>query len=122
MPGVAFACLLGAVLLAGCTTDGSVASPTAAQPSPATTAVVTSASIVPVTPDGLSTGPGVTDEAITLGLLVDPERDRGFSQGVELWRTSINNSGGICGRTVELIGNGRAGCPPARSTPTTPSG
>ncbi len=103
--------MLAAVLLAGCTTDGSIASPTAPQTTPAPTGAVTSASIVPVTPDGLSTGPGVTDESITLGLLVDPERDRGFSQGVDLWRASINNSGGICGRTVELIGNGRSGLP-----------
>ena len=66
--------------------------------------------ITPVTPDGFLTGPGVTDESITLGVLVDPDRDRGFTAGVELWQQTVNTSGGLCGRTLELIRNGVERC------------
>jgi len=71
----------------------------------------TTASITPVTPDGLVTGPGVTDDAITLGLLVDPARDRGFADGVELWQQAVNTSGGLCGRSIQLITSGAANVP-----------
>ena len=101
-------CLSGG-LLAGCTTN-SPSDPTA-NPTSTPTDPVTPVSIVPVTPDGLSTGRGVTDDDITLGLLVDADRDRGFGRGVEFWQTSVNNAGGICGRRIELLGNGRGGLP-----------
>lgn len=68
---------------------------------------------VPVTPDGMVTGPGVTDTSITLGLLVDPLLDRGFRQGFELWRTAVNGSGGECGRTVQVAAAGVDGVPSA---------
>ena len=105
----AIALCLIAGLLAGCTPN-SPSDPTA-DPTPTPTDAVTPVSIVPVTPDGLSTGRGVTDDDITLGLLVDADRDRGFGRGVEFWRTSVNNAGGICGRRIELLGNGRGGLP-----------
>ena len=79
-----------------------------ATPTPTTD---TSVSITPVTPDGLLTGPGVTDGSIALGLLVDPDRDRGFTEGVELWAQTVNDSGGMCGRTVQLVISGAAGVP-----------
>ena len=71
----------------------------------------TTVSITPVTPDGFLSGPGVTDDEITLGVLVDPDRDRGFTSGVELWRQTVNTTGGLCGRTVELLQTGTAGVP-----------
>ena len=86
-------------------------------PVPATGSVTTTettettVSITPVTPDGFLSGPGVTDQAITLGLLVDPDRDRGFSAGVELWRQTVNTTGGVCGRTVQLQQSGTNGVP-----------
>jgi len=66
------------------------------------TAAITPTSIppTPVTPNGLLTGSGVDDSTITLGLLVEPTLDRGFSDGVALWKRTVNTSGGICGRTV----------------------
>ena len=77
----------------------------------ATPTTATTVSITPVTPDGFLSGPGVTDESITLGLLVDPDRDRGFSSGVELWRQTVNTTGGLCGRTVQLLQAGTGGVP-----------
>ncbi len=77
----------------------------------ATEPPATTVSITPVTPDGFLSGPGVTDQAITLGLLVDPDRDRGFSSGVELWRETVNTTGGLCGRTVQLAESGTNGVP-----------
>ncbi|HEY4993670.1 MAG TPA: hypothetical protein VII33_16475, partial [Nakamurella sp.] len=101
---------LALVLLTGC--DSALDGP---GPQTATAAVTSSAattvSITPVTPDGMITGPGVTDEAITLGLLVDPGRDRGFSDGVRLWQQTVNSSGGLCGRTVQLATAGVAMVP-----------
>ena len=69
---------------------------TGAPPVPTTTTV----SPTPVTPNGLLTGVGVDDTTMTLGLLVDTKVDRGFTTGVELWRNTINSTGGICGRTI----------------------
>ena len=92
--------------MSGCTASN--------DPNPATTTTATTTtpvSITPVTPDGLVTGPGITDSTITLGLLVDAERDRGFTQGVTLWRDSVNASGGLCGRSVQIMANGVAGVP-----------
>lgn len=82
--------------------------PTTGGSTPPTSASVT---VAPVTPDGFTTGPGVTDATITLGLIVDPVRDRGFSTGVVLWQQAVNTSGGLCGRTVQLAVNGAAGVP-----------
>jgi hypothetical protein len=72
---------------------------------------ITSVSITPVTPDGMVTGPGVTDGAIRLGVLAQPARNRGFTDGVRLWQQSVNTSGGLCGRTIELSTNGVDGVP-----------
>ena len=69
----------------------------------------TSVSITPVTPDGLVTGPGVTDTGITLAVLADPDRDRGFTEGARLWQQSVNTTGGLCGRAVSLVVNGADG-------------
>ena len=103
---------LGLVLLAtGC--DSALDRP----PVPATGSVTTTTttettvSITPVTPDGFLSGPGVTDQSITLGVLVDPDRDRGFSSGVELWRQTVNSTGGLCGRTVQVQQSGTNGVP-----------
>jgi hypothetical protein len=48
------------------------------------------------------TGPGVDDASISFGLLVDPASDRGFTAGVKLWRDTVNGTGGICDRTIQL--------------------
>lgn len=77
----------------------------------ATPSTETSVSITPVTPDGLLTGPGVTDQSISLGVLIDPAADRGLLDGIKLWQESVNKSGGLCGRTVQLAGTGAAGVP-----------
>lgn len=74
---------------------------------------VPAVSPVPVTPEGMATGPGVTDTSITLGLLIDRSLDRGFRQGFELWRTTINRAGGECGRIVQVIASGSNGVPTA---------
>ena len=103
---VPLALLAAALVMSGCTASDD------ANPATSITATTTTpVSITPVTPDGLVTGPGVTDSTITLGLLVDSERDRGFTEGVSLWRDSVNGSGGLCGRSVQLMTNGAAGVP-----------
>lgn len=63
----------------------------------------TAPSVTPVTDSGMVTGPGVDDASISLGVIVDPDRDRGFTAGLDVWRDSVNSTGGICGRTVELV-------------------
>ena len=83
----------------------------AAAPGAGAPATTTAVSITPVTPDGLLAGPGVTDGAISLGVLADPARDRGFTDGVRLWQRSVNTTGGVCGRTIELRVNGADGVP-----------
>jgi ABC-type branched-subunit amino acid transport system substrate-binding protein len=99
-----------ATLTSGC--DSSLDRPTGPTAAVQTaTPTGTVPSITPVTPDGLTTGPGVSDDAITIGLLVDPARDRGFSDGVELWQQAVNTSGGLCGRTVRLVATGVDGVP-----------
>lgn len=110
-PGALPVLLAALVLAAGCTSalDRPPAPATGStSSSPTSTSTVT---ITPVTPDGFVSGPGVTDSTITLGLLVDPDRDRGFSAGVELWRQTVNTTGGLCGRSVELTSAGAAGVP-----------
>jgi ABC-type branched-subunit amino acid transport system substrate-binding protein len=59
----------------------------------------------------MATGPGVTTSTITLGLLVDPRLDRGFSSGVVLWQHTVNAAGGLCGRTVQLAVAGQHDVP-----------
>jgi hypothetical protein len=71
----------------------------------------TAQSIAPVTPDGFATGPGVSDDVITLGLIVDRARDRGFSAGVQLWQETVNTTGGLCGRSVQIAQNGVGSVP-----------
>ena len=101
--------LVVAAALAGCTSGTTLGSsgtvtlltPTPGQQTgPTTVPTVTTVTPTPVTPDGLLTGAGVDDTTITLGLLVDTAVDRGFSTGVDLWRRTVNTSGGICGRTI----------------------
>ena len=60
----------------------------------------------PVAQLGVITGPGVDDQQITLGTLIDPATDRGFRGGLELWRQSANTAGGICSRSVLLVDAG----------------
>jgi len=98
-----------ALLSTGC--DSALDRPTGPTAASATATTTTIPSITAVTPDGLISGPGVTDAAITLGLLVDPARDRGFSDGVRLWQQAVNTSGGLCGRTVEMRAAGVDGVP-----------
>lgn len=71
----------------------------------------TSPTDAPVTQLGLLTGPGVDDQQITLGTLIDPATDRGFRQGLELWRQSANTAGGICNRSVALTDAGAGDVP-----------
>ena len=104
--------IVAAAVVAGCdvgsradTTTSTVA------PSTATPTATTTVSVTPVTPDGLLTGPGVDAGSITLGVLVDPEVDRGFISGVKLWQEAVNTSGGLCGRVVQLSISGDAGVP-----------
>ncbi|WP_340558567.1 ABC transporter substrate-binding protein [Streptomyces sp. GSL17-111] len=57
--------------------------------------------------DGVKTGPGVTEETITLGALTDlsgPYATLGKSivQAQQMWAEQINDDGGICGRTIEI--------------------
>lgn len=107
--------VLLAVLLAGCTSildrpslpPGGTVDPRIAASGVATT----SASITPVTPDGLVAGPGVTDAEITLAVLADPSADRGFAEGVRLWQQSVNTTGGVCGRAITIVANGVDGVP-----------
>ena len=108
---------LAAVLLVGvvgCTSvldRPTLPSAGTAVPRTGTAQTTTAASITPVTPDGLVTGPGVTDGVIALGVLADPARDRGFTDGVRLWQRSVNTTGGLCGRTIDLRTNGADGVP-----------
>lgn len=114
--------VVSALLLAGCTGgaaapitplpgsgSSTVPPPTAGSTSPTTapttgsTAPTTAAPFTPVTDSGLVTGPGVDSTSISLGVIVDPEADRGFTSGLDVWRTSVNSSGGICGRAIELV-------------------
>src|SRR6478752_4213242 len=120
------ALVASAAMLGGCTSGGPDPDPATAAPSSAvassgagasspapdsiaastgrsaSSTAPTSTSLVPLTPDGLQTGPGVEADRITLGLLVDPTLDRGFSAGVRLWQSTINRTTGVCGRRIEL--------------------
>lgn len=74
-------------------------------PSTATTTATTATTtpLTPVSDPGLVTGPGVGDTTLSLGLLVDPEQDRGFTTGLTLWQRTVNAAGGVCGRSVEFV-------------------
>jgi ABC-type branched-subunit amino acid transport system substrate-binding protein len=55
----------------------------------------------------LETGPGVTDDAITLGVLTDQSgpfagASKGIAQGRELFWDARNADGGVCDHTVEF--------------------
>jgi ABC-type branched-subunit amino acid transport system substrate-binding protein len=55
----------------------------------------------------LETGPGVTDDAITLGVLTDQSgpfagASKGIAQGRQLFWDARNADGGVCDRTVEF--------------------
>jgi ABC-type branched-subunit amino acid transport system substrate-binding protein len=55
----------------------------------------------------LETGPGVTDDTITLGVLTDQSgpfapASAGIAQGRQLFWDARNADGGVCGRTVEF--------------------
>ncbi|WP_353648751.1 hypothetical protein ABLG96_18305 [Nakamurella sp. A5-74] len=110
-PRLAATLCAACVFVTGCTgadsappssVGGSSASVASSAPSLASVAE-TVPSLTPVTDAGLVTGPGVDDAALSLGLVVDAERDQGFSTGVRLWARAFNGAGGVCGRTVELI-------------------
>jgi hypothetical protein len=75
---------------------------TAAQPSSAI-APTTAPTVDPVTVEGMITGPGIDDASISVGLIVDPTADRGFTSGVDLWAEITNKAGGICGRTIQIV-------------------
>lgn len=67
----------------------------------------TSAAAELTSADGVKTGPGVTDDTITLGVLTDLSgvfKDFGntANAGHEIWLKEVNSAGGICGRQVEL--------------------
>lgn len=109
LPGLALA-----LLAAGCTSvldRPALPTPGAAGAGTGTAAPTTSVSITPVTPDGLLTGPGVTDGTIDLGVLADPARDGGFTDGVRLWQRAVNSSGGLCGRSIGIRAAGDDGIP-----------
>ncbi|MTD17282.1 ABC transporter substrate-binding protein [Nakamurella sp. YIM 132087] len=112
-PAAAVALLAVLLLLPACTGGGTSSGstgtvsltagppPTSASASATPTPTTTVPTPTPVTPDGLLTGPGISDTTISLGLLVDPDRDRGFSDGLLLWARTVNATGGICGRKIE---------------------
>lgn len=57
--------------------------------------------------DGAATGPGVTEDTITLGALVDltavfAANSRSILEGANLYWDMVNADGGVCGRDVEL--------------------
>lgn len=60
-----------------------------------------------VSADGVKTGPGVTDDAITLGVMTDltgPFKDLATTLqiGHKMWVDEVNAAGGICGRQIAL--------------------
>ncbi|MBM9466454.1 ABC transporter substrate-binding protein [Nakamurella leprariae] len=111
--------VLAVVSVAGCTSTPELTPSTGMATSSDAVRPTSSALITPVTPNGLLTGPGVTATTVALGVLVDPDRDRGFTDGVRLWQQVVNSTGGVCGRTVTLATNGTGGVPadPAQAYP-----
>lgn len=58
--------------------------------------------------DGVKVGPGVTDETITVGALTDltgvyASLGKSLTQAQRLYFDQLNDDGGVCGRTVELL-------------------
>lgn len=93
------------ITLGACTSAPAVVGSTVGLPSPTQTGSHSATKPPAVTPQpqqGMLTGPGVSDASISLGLIVDRASDRGFIDGVQLWRDTINTTGGICGRTIQL--------------------
>ncbi|WP_436775068.1 ABC transporter substrate-binding protein [Yinghuangia sp. YIM S09857] len=59
-------------------------------------------------PDGVLTGPGVTDTTITVGALTDltgvyATLGKSLTQAQQLYFDEVNASGGICGRDVRVL-------------------
>ncbi|MGQ0632241.1 MAG: ABC transporter substrate-binding protein [Sporichthyaceae bacterium] len=57
--------------------------------------------------DGVLTGPGVTAETITLGVMTDgsgPFKENSLAIGVghQIWVSDVNAAGGVCGRQIRL--------------------
>lgn len=107
--------VLGAtVTLGACTSAPPVVGSTAGVPSSAQSGSHSATKPPAVTArpqDGMLTGPGVSDASISLGLIVDAATDRGFTGGVQLWRDTINTTGGICGRTIQLVTSAAGSAP-----------
>ncbi|MDQ6657279.1 MAG: ABC transporter substrate-binding protein [Actinomycetota bacterium] len=94
-----------AVALGACTSTPPVVDSTASVPSRRPTVSPSSTkppAVIAQPQQGMLTGPGVSDASISLGLIVDASTDRGFTDGVKLWRDTVNTTGGICGRTIAL--------------------
>ncbi|GLZ14072.1 lipoprotein [Actinomadura sp. NBRC 104425] len=58
--------------------------------------------------DGVKTGPGVTDDKITVAALTDltgpyAALGKGVTQAQKLYFDQLNAAGGVCGRKVELV-------------------
>ena len=110
------------LLVAGCTSapDAIGTGSTSSSASTPVTASATgphssssSSSSSSATQPGMLTGPGVDETQITLGTLIDPATDRGFLEGLQLWKQSVNNAGGICGRSITVLSSGTADVPTA---------
>lgn len=102
------------ITLGACTSAPAIVGSTVSMPSPTQTGSHSATKPPAVTAQpqqGMLTGPGVSDASISLGLIVDRATDRGFTDGVQLWRDTVNTTGGICGRTIQLA-TGAAGSAP----------
>lgn len=104
VPKLAVAVAVAALGLTGCAAgnDAHDTAPSALTAPAQLTSTRSRPVFVPQTTPGIVAGPGVTDESISLGAIVAPELDRGFSDGMHIWSRSVNEDGGICGRRVEL--------------------
>jgi ABC-type branched-subunit amino acid transport system substrate-binding protein len=91
-------------------TDDQESAATDAAPSPGDTAATDVDGVAPTAggaPADLETGPGVTADTITLGVLTDQSgpfagASLGIAQGRQLFWDARNADGGVCGRTVEF--------------------
>ena len=98
------------LMVSGCTADdstGSTGTVTLPSPSAPPTLTPTTTSTLqtgpPAAPDDLTTGPGVTDTSITAAVLLGADPDAGLTDGIRLYQQSVNQSGGICGRSLEFV-------------------
>ena len=85
-------------------TASAAPSPSEAAPAPAATDAAAPTSAAPAV---VETGPGVTDETITLGVLTDQSgpfagASLGIAQGRQLFWDARNAEGGVCDRTVQF--------------------